>query len=242
MAPRNYSDADFTKNTAITHWVMAVGLAGAGIWVSSYLPRPWTFDINHPDFNPMIAMPGLFAAVTARELFRAIRWTVRQRRFGTATMELEGKGDVRLGARLAGVVRTATTLQPEGDVRVVLQCIETHQFREMKDEPQRTHRDEQFTVWKQEVRVPVEGLDSTRGIPFVFQLPKSVGPSPAIIPPASSPSGFKFEFKGAITIPGMRRIWTRNTAPSARTWELDISAPMPGTDFHAQFIVPVQQD
>jgi hypothetical protein len=36
-----------------------------------------------------------------------------------------------------------------------------------------------------------------------------------------------------------RRRW--NTAPpAARTRQLDISAPMPGTDFHAQFIVPVQ--
>jgi hypothetical protein len=40
----------------------------------------------------------------------------------------------------------------------------------------------------------------------------------------------------------MRRIWTHNAPPTARTWQLDISAPMPGTDFHAQFIVPVQQD
>jgi hypothetical protein len=244
MKRPGYTDADFTKSTAITHWFMGVGFAGVTAWVSSYLPWPWIFDINHPDFNPMIALPVLLIAATSRELFKAVRWTLRQRKFGTATMELKGSGSVRLGGRLEGHVRTVTALRPEGDFRVVLQCIETHAFREMRDDVRRTHRNEQFTVWTQEVRVPAEGLDSTRGIPFSFQLPDSVGPRASYVPPPApaSASGIRMEFKGAITIPGMRRIWTHNAPPTARTWQLDISAPMPGTDFHAQFIVPVQQD
>jgi len=242
MAPSNYSDADFTKSTAITHWIMAVGLAGAAVWVSTFLLWPWILDINHPDFNPMVALPILLGIVSAVQLFKAVRWTLRQRKFGTSTMELKGSGSVRLGQRLEGKVRTATTLRPEGDFCVVLQCVETHEFRDLRDQPQRTHRDEHFTVWKQEVRVSADGLDSTQGIPFSFRLPESMGPRPATIPAPSSPTGVRFEFKGAILIPGMRRIWTHNAPPAARTWQLDVTAPMPGTDFHAQFVVPVQHD
>lgn len=240
MRAANYSDADHTKETAITHWVMAVGFLGATAFVSSHLPWPWLFDIDDPDFNPMVVLPLLLGGVSIHQLFHAIRWTARQKRFGTATMELKGTGTVWLGTRLEGVIRTARPLQSEGPFRLVLRCVDTHEFRDLGSSATRTQTAESFTVWERALEVPSAGVDSTRGIPFSFQLPASVGPKPATSR-VSSGSPY-FRFKAAITIPGMRRVWSHNDPPQARAWQLDVSAPMPGTDFHAQFIVPVQQD
>lgn len=239
MLPSNYSDTDQTKDNAITHWIMAGGMAGAIIFVSSYLPWPWIFDIDSPDFNPMVMLPLMLGGVSVYQLFHAIRWTARHRRFGTARMELKGAGTVWMGTRFEGVVRTAQALQPEGSFRIVLKCIDTHEFRDHSATATNTRNAESFTVWKHELEVPATGLDSTRGIPFAFQLPESVGQSP-VTSRVSTGSPY-FRFKAAIMIPGMRRVWSHNDPPKARTWQLDVSAPMPGTDFHAQFIVPVQQ-
>lgn len=239
MRPSNYIDADHTKGTAINHWFMAAGFTGATIFVSSYLPWPWVFEIDSPDFNPMIVLPLMLIGVSGYQLFHAVRWTARLVRFGSATMELKGAGTVWLGRQLQGVIRTARPIQPEGPYRFVLQCIDTHEFLDHSDAATRTHRAESFTVWKHELEVPATGVDSTRGIPFSFQLPASVGPGPAASRvPTGSPH---FQSTTAIVIPGMRRVWSHNDPPQARTWQLDVSAPMPGTDFHAQFIVPVQQ-
>lgn len=243
MSSSNYADADYTKFTAITHWVMTVILAAAAAWTSSLLTWPWILDFHHPDFNPMVALPLLLGAVAVRELFEAVRWTLRQRRFGTSTMVLKASGSVRMGQVLEGQVRTALPLQAEGDILVVLKCVETHQFREMSQGGDRTHKNELFTVWKEEARIAPAGLDTAQGIPFRFTLPKAAGAPIPPRAPAAPASGPYFKFKAGIMLPGFRRIWTTHDMPPiARTWQLDVSVPQPGTDFHAQFIVPVEQD
>jgi hypothetical protein len=83
-------------------------------------------------------------------------------------------------------------------------------------------------------------VDSTRGIPFAFQLPNSVGPAPQ--PPIRPTRSPYFSFKAAIMIPGLRRVWSSNDPPVARRWVLEVSAPMPGTDFEARFLLPVEPD
>jgi hypothetical protein len=240
MLPSHYSDADHTRDSAITHWIMAVGMAGATVFVSSFMPLPWVFDLESPDFNPMVAVPPLLGGVSAFQLFHAIRWTTRYRRFGTAKMDLKGTGTVLLGTRVEGVIRTARPLQPDGPFRVVLQCVDTHEFHDIGGAAAGPDKTESHVVWKEELEIPSRGIDSTRGIPFSFQLPQSVGPKQMR---SSAPTGSPyFKFKVALRIPGMRRIWTHNEPPTARMWQLDASASMAGTDFHAQFIVPVQQD
>ena len=239
MRAPTYSDSDHTKGTALHYWFMGVGFAGATAFISSYMPWPWVFDIEDPDFNPLIVLPLMSMAVSGYYLFHAVRWTIRLKRFGSATMELKGGGSVVLGRKLEGVVRTPRPLQPQGPYRFVLQCIDTHEFLDESDAATRPHKVQNFTVWKHDLEVPAAGIDSTRGIPFSFQLPASVGPGPAASRVATgSPY---FQSKTAIMIPGLRRVWSHNDPPRARTWQLDVSAPMPGTDFCAQFVVSVEQ-
>lgn len=133
------------------------------------------------------------------------------------------------------MVRVARPLHPTGSYRIRLRCVDTHEFSDNR-EGAAPYRDSDFVVWEREQERPAEAVDATRGIPFAFQLPASVGPAPA---PRIRPSPY-FSFKAAIMIPGLRRVWAGDDPPVARRWVLDVSAPMPGTDFEAHFLIPVE--
>lgn len=241
MRGAGHSDVDETRDAAVTHWFMAVGFAVATGFVASYLPWPWAFDINDPDFNPIVVLPLMLAGTSLWELARAITWTLRFRRFGTSTMQLTGPVPARLGRRLEGVIRTARPLRPEGPVRIALRCLDTHEFRDFASSATRTRKAETFVVWERAVEVAAHGLDTTRGIPFAFELPAAVGQPTSQAPARQGGSGFIFEFKAAITLPGFRRVWSGNSPPVARRWVLEASATMPGADFRARFVVPVEE-
>ncbi|WP_237216015.1 hypothetical protein [Falsiroseomonas oryziterrae] len=236
MASHAHTDVDLPREAAVTHGFMAVGFAAVTVFISSYLPWPWVFDIYDPEFNPMVALPLMLAGVTVLETVRTVRAVQRHRRFGGATLELANSGPLPLGARLRGTVRTARPLSPTGNYRVLVACADIHEFTNPYDHGG-PFRDYDFVVWKREIEVPAAGLDSTRGIPFDIRLPESVGPRPE---PAIRPTGSRyFTAKTAIMIPGLRRIWTHNSPPVGRTWLLEVSAPMPGTDFRAVFPLPI---
>ncbi|PWS33996.1 hypothetical protein DFH01_27040 [Falsiroseomonas bella] len=240
MPRPGHSETDHPRDAAMSHGVLAVGFAVATGFVASYLPWPWVFDIHSPDFNPMVALPLLSAGVTALETVRAVRAELRHRRFGAATLDLEGSGRLRLGQRVGGVVRTARPLAPTGPYRIRLRCVDTHEFRDTSENATSPRRNSDFVVWEREQECPAEAVDSTRGIPFAFRLPNSVGPAPQ--PPIRPTRSPYFSFKAAIMILGLRRVWSSNDPPVARRWLLEVSAPMQGTDFEARFLLPVDPD
>lgn len=227
---------DAAGSNVVTHWVMFVllsGMAGGVLWL---LRGRLVFDIDSPDFNPLVlavAFFGLFALVS---LAKALRWTWQKRRFGAASLSLSGDGLGRLGRPLEGVVRTATTLQPEGDFRFHLRCVESHDFGEPGSAG--TRRPKSFVVWEKTLDVPSEGIDSARGIPFAFELPPAVAaPTPH---PPRDPNGVHFRFRMALTIPFTKhRVISRGVAPLARTWELEVVASLPGRDFRTAFVIPM---
>jgi hypothetical protein len=233
-----HTDSDHPRDAVVSHGILAVGCAVATGFVSSYLPWPWVFDIDSPDFNPIIVLPLLLGGTTVWETVKAVRAELRHRRFGAATLELAGHGRLRLGGKVNGVVRTARPLSPTGSYRIRLRCVDTHEFSDSRDGASSPYRDSDFVVWEREQERPAEAVDPIRGIPFEFQLPASVGPAPA---PRIRPSPY-YSFKFAIMIPGLRRVWASNDPPVARRWVLDVSAPMPGTDFEAHFVIPVEAD
>lgn len=236
MPELSHTDSDNPRDAAMGHGFMAVGWAVAFGFIASYLPWPWTVDINSPDFNPMIALPIIMAGLSALETFRTVRAVQRHRRFGAATLEL---ADARpqLGGRLKGVVRTAHPLNPTANYRVRVLCVDVHEFRNTTEGSNSPYRNSDFVVWKHELEV-LPAVDSTRGIPFELRLPDSVGPAPQ--PPIRQSQ--YFTFKAAIMIPGLRRVWAVNDPPVARRWLIEVSAPMPGTDFLARFPLPIDTD
>lgn len=240
MRPQGHSDSDHPRDAAVLHGVIAVGSAAAAGFVASHLSWTWNFDIHSPDFNPMVLLPLALAAVGGWEAVRAVRAELRHRRFGAATLDLEGASRVWLGQRLRGVVRTARPLAPTGPYRIRLRCVDTHEFRDFGDNATRHNSNSDFVVWEQVQERPAASVDSSRGIPFDFQLPASVGPAPQ--PPIRPTRSPYYSFKFAIMIPGLRRVWASHDPPVARRWLLEVSAPMPGPDFAARFLLPVEPD
>ena len=227
---------DAAASSAVTHWVMFVLVAGMSGGVLYLIRGRLVFDIDSPDFNPLIFVAAFFGLYALVSLAKALRWTLQKKRFGAASLRLSGDGLLRLGRPLEGFVRTARKLQPEGDYRFHLRCVESHDFGDPGSA--RAANPRHFVTWEKTLDVSPEGIDSTRGIPFTFDVPPSTG-TPAPRPPRD-PNGIRFEFKAALTIPFMkRRFFSRGVAPLARTWELEIVAPLPGKDFRTTFVVPV---
>lgn len=214
------------------------GLFGAAtLWVGWMLGWPLVIDIDDPDFNPMILIFGLFAAFTAGNIVQALRWQSRGRRYGASQIDIDGRPPIALGTAFSGRVRTRQPVQATGDFRLVLTCFDVHERRNTSSSSSTSpYKSEAFPVWKAECTLPA-ATDTTKGLPFRFDLPASVGERPA---PAIRPAGSPY-FRGSISInvPGLRRIFTRNVPPVARYWTLVVTAPMPGPDYRAEFTVPL---
>lgn len=225
------TQTDGTRESAITHWFTAAAALAVIVAIRFFLPLPWIFDMNDPEFMPLILLVPLAAVFGLYHAVLGLRWTLRARRFGAASLEITGEVGA-LGHPLHGWVRTARPLQPEGDYELRLRCIETHQMRNV-GESARTHSRD-YVVWEHAVTVPAAGIDSSKGIPFSFTLPKQVRPPQ----PERDPNAIRFDY--AVAVPFAKKIWTNRPA-SGTSWLLVVTAPMPGTDFKAAFTVPVQQ-
>ncbi len=225
------SQTDGAREAATTHWVTAALALAAIVAIWLFLPIPWIFDTNDPEFMPLILLVPLAAIFGMYHGVLGLRWTLHARKFGVSTLEIVGEVG-QLGRPLTGVVRTAEPVKPEGDYHLHLRCIETHHMRDV-GEMART-RAHDFVVWERTLTVSAVSVDSSRGIPFTFNLPETVRMPHA----ARNPNAIQFDY--TVALPFAKKIWT-NRAPSGTTWLLVVSAPMPGTDFTAAFTVPVEQ-
>jgi len=223
---------DGTRAAAITHWMTVAAALAVIVAIRFFLPIPWIFDMNDPEFMPLIMLVPLAALFGLYHAVLGLRWTLRARRFGESSLEIAGEVG-QLGKPLRGVVRTARPLQPEGDYQLLLRCIETHQSHGIGDSSTQTRTDD-FVVWQETRTIPAAGVDSSRGIAFSFMLPDKVREPQ----PERDPNAIQFDY--SVAVPFAKKIWT-NRPPTGTTWLLVVSAPMPGTDFKAAFTVPVQQ-
>ncbi|MBA3909554.1 MAG: hypothetical protein C0524_06625 [Rhodobacter sp.] len=67
---------------AIMAGVIAVLATGGAVWIGWMLGWPWIFDVNDPDFNPMLLAVGVLIAVALRHAVSALKWYSRHRSFG----------------------------------------------------------------------------------------------------------------------------------------------------------------
>ena len=123
-----------------THWFMAALLFGAAIACVWFFKLSFDFDLDSPDFNPLVAVPIVLALFGLRPLALAIRHTMLARQFGESVLEMEGES-VPPGGTLKGTLRTSAKLTPQGDYQIWLRCIEAIRVEALSDESSAPHPD-----------------------------------------------------------------------------------------------------
>lgn len=231
-------EAGFNLGTHFwTAMVVLVGLIAQMI----YLPVGWEFDMNSPDFNPMVFLPILLMAVIGWQLIKAGLFWWHLRKFGVATMELHGSRSVVMGGVCRGVVRTERALKAEGDFEIVLRCVEVYRFQQPGTVSREEGRYHHVTAWEKALLLSSVGKDSSAGLPFQFELPK-LGPLAQFIEPATAGNKPYFKMKVSLNIPGLKkRVITHNQKPNARQWWLDLKASTSEGAFRVSFQVPVEE-
>lgn len=207
---------------------------GFGIYTWSLLGWSFNLDINDPAFDmPLLLVLGAFG-IALWQGGLAVRHGLRLRQTGVSRLELEKPGPVRLGQVLAGRVCSARPVPATGDFRLELTCYDVHELHDSDNQ----NRRRSFPVWSAETRAD-RATDATKGVPFRFVLPASVGPAPV---PSGIVTGAGRQSLTTIHIPGFRRVVeATNRPPVDRFWVLKVTAPMPGPDFLAEFAIEVAQ-
>jgi len=204
---------DANAANAFSGYLFAGAMALISVLIPWYFELPLNFDVTDREFNPLVFIPVVFALIGLYSLLKAIRDTLRVRKFGTTTLVA---GTAKPGQIFEGVLRSSRNLAPDGDYTVLLSCIRT--YRVGGPNPHATAADK--AVYKDELRwegkqvVPRNSVQSSAGIPFVFSIPADALPSHG--PPVYE------------RVDGNVR------------WILTVTAPMPGLDYYAAFAVDVK--
>lgn len=233
----SYTDRSDPGDQEVMNWVVAGMAMAAAVWVGWMLGWPWIFDMDNPDFNPMILLEGLLIAVAVWRTVKALRWRARSKAFGAADLEISGRTPVPLGRELAGVLRLGRPVAPTGDWTLKLTCFDIHETRDTRDTATSPYQQDAYPVWSKTITLPAD-TDTLRGLPFKLELPASVGPKP--VRPLERKNPY-FSFTASVNIPGFKRVVSRNAPPVARRWNLLVTAPTSGPDFRVEFPVPVEE-
>jgi hypothetical protein len=210
------------RQQATQHFVYAAAAAALIVCTKLFLPIPWIWDINDPEFMPLVVFYPLLGIWGGFHLLKGVTWAMRARKFGNAKLELHGPPP-RLGGRLQGKVVVEQPVRATGDYRIVLQYVESH-GRDVYEPDRRRTRD--YVIWEQAVSAPA-GTDATKGIPFSIRLPDQVR---APQPEPSQPNAIRHEY--SYSVPLLGKISTNKT-PAGAFWQLVVTAPTAGTDFLA---------
>jgi len=235
-----YSEKDYTGFDLGTNLWTAVILFVMLVLQQIFLPIGWEFDMNSPEFNPLVFLPLLLISTIMWNLGKgAILWS-RLRRFGTATMELHGRTFPVPGGICRGVVYTAGPIAAEGDFQLTMSCVEAYRFRRAGEIGPSDERYHSTIAWEKTLTIPHINVDPQAGLPFEYQLPE-VAPLAPFIEPVGSGDRPYFKMKASIRIPGMKkRVITKNQKPDQRSWWLEVTAPTRDGKFCSKFQVPVE--
>lgn len=231
-----YSDTSVPLEQAVTHGSVAALAAVGAAWIGWQMGWPWVFDIDDPDFNPMLIALGLLAGTALVFSVRAVLWAVRAARFGATDIELDGRIPVPLGGPLNGRLRFSRPLAPCGDWTLELTCLDIHETHDIRATATGPYQRDAYPVWRERITLP-GGEEAVEHLSFHFDLPQSVGPAP--VAPLKRKNAY-FRFTASVNIPGLRRVFSHNAPPVARTWSLSVRAPMAETEYRADFPIPVE--
>lgn len=206
--------ADANAANASSGYFFAAGMGLIAVLIPWYFELPLNFDVTDRDFNPLVLVPVVFAVIGLYALLKAVRDTLRVRKFGRTTLEA---GPARLGGRFEGLLRSSRDLAPFGDYVVKLRCIRTYRV----GGPAASAGAGQHSTYKEEIKyeeklvVPRGTVRSSTGIPFAFAIPDDA-------PPSNGPPIYERQHGNV-------------------RWILTVTAPMPGVDYYAVFAVDMRR-
>lgn len=229
-----------SQGTAVATFAVFLGVLVYG------MPPPWIMDINHPDFNPLLILMGFGLLGLVWQGFKLLRLILKRRSTGHSRMWLTSGGGVgQMGQALEGRIRfgRAPRQGVQGQCEVVLRCVEAHGFRDVGEGYGNSRSPSHFVVWESSLTVSPKILaDGAMEVPFHFVLPSRVGTMQEEGSPKTPQRQPWFRFKGAIFLPGFRRVWSSEDSAIARSWKLEARLPDAGKHYRTEFVVPVQAD
>lgn len=157
---------DATPFHAAVDWKMGALTLGAAAAVAWAFRASLTFDVNAPDFNPIVAVPLLLAGYGAVQLGKAFGARRVTNRFGHSVFDMRGQF-VRTGGTLEGRIVTAHDLNAPQGFLVRLRSIEQRRIRETAGTG---YRDEDRILWETSSTVRASRSHAD-GIPVTFAIP-----------------------------------------------------------------------
>lgn len=155
---------DTTQNTLLAAWIFAT------LWNLISLPSAYLgVRAALYEGKPAAFMALLFPLAGTWLLVRAIKATLRYRRYGISRLELSTIPGV-IGRSLAGSVRATLDLQPAEGFQLILTCV-----RRVTTRSGKSNSTSETTLWQEERRVRGEQNRDYAGmgtnIPVSFELP-----------------------------------------------------------------------
>lgn len=114
---------DANAANASSGYFFAGAMVLIAVLIPWYFELPLNFNVNDREFNPLVFVPVVFAVIGLYALLKAMRDTLRVRKFGATTLEA---GPAKPGGRFEGRLRSSRDLAPSGDYVVKLRCIRTY--------------------------------------------------------------------------------------------------------------------
>lgn len=159
--------ADTSAVNETNDYMLGAVLLVVAVLVTWYFEIPLIFDLWSPDFNPLIVMMIVLGGVGVAALARAVRATIRVRKFGTSTL---APPIARVGGLYRGTLRTSRDLSPSGDYQVTLKCM--RRYRSRSDSDGKSNSSERV-VHKERKTIPAGG-QSSLGLPVEFMIPNGL--------------------------------------------------------------------
>ena len=210
--PAPVVDANAANASSGYFFAGAMGLIA--VLIPWYFELPLNFNVTDREFNPLAFVPVVFAVIGLYTLLKAIRDTLRVRKFGATTLQA---GPAKPGGRFQGLLRSSRDLSPSGNYTVKLRCIRTYR---VGGPPVNTVAGGKST-YKEELKyeeklvVPRGSVLSSVGIPFAFAIPADALPS-------NGPPVYERQHGNV-------------------RWILTVTAPMPGVDYYAVFAIDMRR-
>lgn len=167
--------------------------AGAMFVIAALIPwyfeLPLNFDITDPEFNPLVFVPVVFAAIGTISLLRTGLTTLRARKFGSATLS---PTVAQRGELFRPVMRTSSDVETTGDFVFVLKCIRTV----VSGDDFEGHKADKV-LWKHSETAPAS-TRSSQGVPVMFRVPSDMPPTRG---PDKATNGGNVRWVVSVTVP-----------------------------------------